>query len=329
MRAGAVERLITRIPDAKRCAAARSFSPHTSPTIRPVCRLYALQATHPTRAACELLTAQNALLEQSEQDTRGLSNPHGWGLASLVGGTARCVRQVKPADESARYREQALALEGSTLLAHIRRATVGDPSHDNTHPFRRDAAFLVHNGHVPAFDAVRPRLRDRLSRRHRETIRGTTDSEHVFALLLQLRDEAPEAPIHVVTRRAVHLLQDWCEAAPADVHVGVSDVPFDDLDSVDDAVLHRTLALNLLWTDGTWLGGARLNRSLWALRRTAAYTCPVCGEDHTDAPEDAPYRATVLASERITDEDWTPVPNGSVFHVADDGRLDHYPLAPD
>jgi glutamine amidotransferase len=291
-----------------------------------MCRLYALQATHPTRAACELLDAQNALIDQSRTDTRGLSNPHGWGLATHTDGTARCIRQVKPASESTTYRERALQSEGTTLLAHVRRATVGAPSHDNTHPFRRGAAFLVHNGHVPAFEHVRPRLLDRLADERRHTIRGTTDSEHVFALLLQLRDEHPDAPIHAVTRRAVHLLQDWCAAAPPDVHTDVSDVPFDDLDTVDDAIIHRTLALNVLWTDGTWLGGARLNRSLWALRRTNAYVCPVCGDDHTDAPADARYRATVLASEPITDEDWTAVPNGSVFHVADDGVLDRYPL---
>jgi len=293
-----------------------------------MCRLYALQATHPTCAACELLDAQNALLDQSEQDTRGLSNPHGWGLASLVDGTIRSVRQVKPADESRKYREQALRLEGTTLLAHIRRATVGDPAHENTHPFRRESAALIHNGHVPAFETVRPRLLDRLSAQHRDRIRGTTDSEHVFALLLQLREEHPDAPIHAVTRRAVQLLQSWCTDAPTDVHTGVSDVPFDDLDTVDDTLIHRTLALNLLWTDGSWLGGARLNRSLWSLRRTRSYVCPICGEDHTDAPASAPYRACVLASERITDEDWTEVPNGSVFHVADDGVLDHYPLNP-
>ena len=291
-----------------------------------MCRLYALQATHPTRAACELLDAQNALLEQSRTDTRGLSNPHGWGLASLTNGTARCIRQVKPASESEAYRRQALQSEGTTLLAHVRRATVGDPSYDNTHPFRRNAAFLIHNGHVPAFDEVRPYLLDRLSDDRRHAIRGTTDSEHVFALLLQLREEAPDAPIHEVTQRGIHLLQNWCDHVPADIHTDVSAVPFDDLDTVADEVIHETLALNLLWTDGTWLGGARLNRSLWSLRRTASYVCPICGDDHTDAPDRDPYRATVLASERITDEDWQQVPNGSVFHVADDGILDHYPL---
>lgn len=291
-----------------------------------MCRLYALQATHPTRAACELLDAQNALLQQSQKDTRGLSNPHGWGLASLTNGTAHCVRQVEPASESPRYREQALQLEGTTLLAHIRRATVGDPAPDNTHPFRHGSAFLIHNGHVPAFEAVRPRLLDRLDHEHRHSIQGSTDSEHVFALLLQLRDETPEAPLHEITRRAIHLLQSWCEAVPLDVHTGVSAVPFDDLDTVADEVIHHTLALNLLWTDGTQLGGARLNRSLWSLRRTASYVCPLCGEDHTDAPPSDPYRATVLASERITNENWREVPNGTVFHVADDGILDQFSL---
>lgn len=291
-----------------------------------MCRLYALQATHPTRAACELLDAQNALLAQSQRDTRGLSNPHGWGMASLTDQTARCVRQVEPANESERYREQSLRLEGTTLLAHIRRATVGTPSPENTHPFQHGSAFLIHNGHVPAFESVRPRLLNRLSDEHRHSIQGTTDSEHVFALLLQLRKEAPDAPIHAVTRRAIHLLQTWCEEAPPEVHTGVSAVPFDDLDTVADAVIHETLALNLLWTDGRWLGGARLNRSLWALRRTESYVCPLCGDDHTTAPESDPYRATIFASERITDEDWQQVPNGSVFHVADDGVLDHYPL---
>lgn len=292
-----------------------------------MCRLYALQATHPTRAACELLDAQNALLNQSQLDTRGLPNPHGWGMASLANDTAHCVRQVKPADESRRYRKQSLRLEGTTLLAHIRRATVGSPSAANTHPFRQGSAFLIHNGHVPAFDAVRPHLLRRLDDDNKHRIEGSTDSEHVFALLLQLRDEAPDAPMHTVTRHAIHLLQQWCEAAPADVHTDVSAVPFDDLDTVADEVIHDTLALNLLWTDGHNLGGARLNRSLWSLRRTASYQCPLCGEDHTDAPDEAPYRATVLASERITDEDWTEVPNGSVFHVGDDGVLDTYALS--
>lgn len=186
---------------------------------------------------------------------------------------------------------------------------------------------MIHNGHVPAFEEVRPRLLDRLSADRRQTIDGSTDSEHVFALLLQLCEEAPEAALHEVTREAIHHLQSWCDDVSAEVHTGVSDVPFDDLDTVDDEIINRTLALNLLWTDGILIGGARFNRSLWTLRRTGFYECPICGGDHTDAPESERYRATALASEPITDENWAEVPNGSVFQVADDGLLSPFSLS--
>ena len=64
--------------------------------------------------------------------------------------------------------------------------------------------------------------------------------------------------------------------------------------------------------------------------RAPASTAPSgCSNDHTSAPapsaatttpppEEADDHTTVFASERITDEDWTEVPNGSVFSTAAD-----------
>lgn len=289
-----------------------------------MCRLYGLQATHPTRPACELLDAQNALIEQSKQDARGLSNPHGWGMGHIADGTTGCFRQVKPATESAEYRETALRTEGTTVLAHVRRATVGDPDHANTHPFRQGPALLIHNGHVPAFDDVRLHLLERLSDERRLAIGGTTDSEHVLALLLQLRDEHPEAPLHDVTRRGVQLIQSWVSDVAEDTTTKPVDAAFDEL-SHDKLI--KVLGLNLLWTDGETLAGSRLNRSLWALKRTSTYACPICGDEHADPQNDDSYRSTTLASERLTDESWAAVPNGSVFSADADAHLHVDPLA--
>jgi len=283
-----------------------------------MCRLYGLQATHPTRSACELLDAQNAMIRQSREDARGLSNPHGWGMGQITNGSTSCFRQVEPASESETYREEALKTEGTTVLAHIRRATVGEPSHANTHPFRHGPALLIHNGHIPAFDAVRPHLLDQLSDERRRFIRGTTDSEHVLALLLQLRDEMPDAPLHEITRDALQRIQSWvaAEAPAAQPH------PTDaDTQSLSHDELEEILALNLLWTDGTSLAGSRLNRTLWALERSTVRACPLCDEEHATAPPDENYRAAVFASERITDEDWTEVPNGTVFSTDTDANL--------
>ena len=283
-----------------------------------MCRLYGLQATHPTRPACELLDAQNAVIEQSRQDARGLSNPHGWGMGHVADGTTSCFRQVEPASESLDYRKEALDTEGTTVLAHVRRATVGDPRHANTHPFRHGPALLIHNGHVPAFDRVKPRLLNRLDEDRRRSVRGTTDSEHVLALLLQLRDEAPEEPLHTITREGVHLVQEWVadEMTTATVHPAEADIS-----ALSHDELETVLGLNLLWTDGNTLGGSRLNRMLWARRRDRVHTCSICGSAHADPPADSSYRSTTLASERLTDEDWTEIPNGSVFQVAPDGTV--------
>lgn len=284
-----------------------------------MCRLYGLQATHPTRSACELIDAQNALIQQSREDARGLSNPHGWGMGQVTNGTTSCYRQVEPASESESYREEALRTEGTTVLAHVRRATVGSPSHANTHPFRHGPALLIHNGHVPAFDDVRPLLLDRLSDNRRRYIQGTTDSEHVLALLLQIRDENPDAPLHGVTRRGIQQVQSWVAAeAPASVETAPVEA---DAQALSHDELVDILALNLLWTDGSALAGARLNRTLWTTERTRVRPCPLCGEDHASPPADGDYRATVLASERITDEDWSAVPNASVFSVPVDATL--------
>lgn len=294
-----------------------------------MCRLYALRATHPTHAACELLDAQNALIHQSRQDGRGLANPDGWGMARMLAGEGRCFRQVTPASQSATYRREALQLHGTLLMAHVRRATVGTPALTNTHPFRHGDAFLIHNGHIPAFDEVRPQLCAALSTERAEAIRGSTDSEHVLALLLQLRADHPDVSMGTITEMAINRLRSWCAAAAAPVNTGVSDVPFDDLTTVPHEVLHGTLALNIIWTDGTTLGGARYNRTLWYRERRAPYLCPICGNPHAEVSRSdaGSYRATVLASERITDEHWRSVPNGSGFSVDGAGKLSHRPLA--
>ena len=70
------------------------------------------------------------------------------------------------------------------MLAHVRAATqglqVGEP---NCHPFRRDRLAFMHNGDIGGFAAIRRPLIEMLSDGSFDAIRGTTDSEHFFALL--------------------------------------------------------------------------------------------------------------------------------------------------
>ncbi|MFB6351555.1 MAG: class II glutamine amidotransferase [Bradymonadaceae bacterium] len=209
-----------------------------------MCRLYGMIATHPTRAECELIDAQNSLIEQAVEDRRGLENPHGWGIGVVRDGGTECARQVEPANSSDDFRQRAIQTEADTLIAHVRRATVGEPLYENTHPFRNGGSFLAHNGHVGRFDDVRPKLLEALPESDRDRIGGTTDSEHFFQLALshyRETDSRTEA-----LRRAAVQLRDWTRAIGGETE----------------------LYLNTLWGDDGLLVGTKLERSLWYVEQS-------------------------------------------------------------
>jgi len=202
------------------------------------------------------------------------------------------------------------------VMAHVRRATVGEPELVNTHPFRHGRALLIHNGHIPSFDKIRPHLLERLDPSRRTMIQGRTDSEHVLSLLLQLRAESPEDALQAVTRNAIRLVQAWAAAEAPDA---VTEATLDDAGALSHDELERVLGLNVIWTDGRILSGVRFNRALWTLQRDHVTTCSICHQKHAHPPDGAAYRSTTLASEPLTDEAWSEVPNGSVFQVQPNG----------
>lgn len=267
-----------------------------------MCRLYGMIATHPTRAECELLDAQNSLIDQAVEDGRGLENPHGWGIGVVSDGVTECARQVEPADSSDDYRERAIQSEAETLVAHVRRATVGEPVYENTHPFRNGSSFLAHNGHVGRFDDVRSKLLQALPEPERDRIGGSTDSEHFFRLALSHARETDSRT--EALRRATVQLRDWTRAIGRGTE----------------------LYLNTLWGDDGILVGTKLERSLWYIQRDEPITCEICDRPHAHPDDGDAYRSLVLASEPITDEPWQRVPEESVFAVDADFSLTTEPL---
>ncbi len=269
-----------------------------------MCRLYGMRATHPTRVECELIVEQNALIRLSVRDERGEANPDGWGIGVAADGAIQCTRQTDPASESPEFRARAVQVNADTVIAHVRRATVGGASEENTHPFCHGRSMLAHNGHIPAFDEVRPRIIKALDADRRDSLRGDTDSEHFFQLLLSQLGE-PSVPAMVAAlRRAITDVQTWTG------ETGAAPEP----------------ALNILWTFGTNLVGSRLRRSLWYVERRAPRLCRVCGASHGDPPPGEDYRSVTVASEPLTDEAWSEVPEGSLFWVEEAMHLRLEPI---
>jgi glutamine amidotransferase len=264
-----------------------------------MCRLYGLRATEPTRIECSLVKAQNALMAQSRRDREGLSHAHGWGVAEHPDGLPFVEKQAWAAYDGEHFEKTAARIYSRAAIAHVRRATVGRPCLENTHPFVHGIWLFAHNGTVPNFERVRERLLPELDELHHNEIQGTTDSEHIFRYLLTLRGRHPERPLIQILRYGIEEIVSWTTDVDPEARV----------------------SLNFLLTDGQSFVGSRLNRTLWYLERDGIVDCEVCGRPHVHHDPGQPYRAVEVASEPITHENWLQVPNGVVFAVDPDMRL--------
>ncbi|PJK27944.1 class II glutamine amidotransferase [Minwuia thermotolerans] len=270
-----------------------------------MCRLYALRANEPTRVECGLVRSQNNLMRQSQGDAEGLAHGHGWGVAEYPDGVPMLERQTWAAFHGEHFAKKAARVYAHTVIAHVRRATVGSPRIENTHPFVFGRYIFAHNGTLPNFEAIRPRLLEHVDPLHHDEIRGDTDSEHVFHYLLTRWAHGPQTDLLETVREGVERIVRWCaELAPG-----------------------KPVGLNIVLGDGERMVGTRLNRTLWYLERDGLVRCDICGQTHVHHKPRSDYRSAEVASEPVTPEEaWRQVPNGTVYAVDPDYKLHFEPL---
>jgi len=270
-----------------------------------MCRLYALRANEPTRVECGLVRSQNNLMLQSEGDAEGLTHGHGWGVADYRDHLPMIEKQAWAAYHGEHFAKSAARIYAHTVVAHVRRATIGAPGMENTHPFSFGRFSFAHNGTVPNFAQIRPLILERTDPLHRAEIRGQTDSEHMFYYLLTRWSRGPQTSLLETLREGLEQIIAWCVAIDPE----------------------RRIGLNVVLSDGEQLVGSRLNRTLWFLERDEIIDCAICGRPHVHHTPKTAYRAVEVASEPLTpDEPWKGVPNGSVYAVDPDYCLHIKPL---
>lgn len=259
-----------------------------------MCRLYTFRSNYPRKIECELIRAENSLLQQSVRDTEGRIHSDGWGLAHYTSVGPHLVRNARAAIDSEEFRWAAAEAYSTNVLAHVRSATVGGRIGPNTHPFHVGNWLLAHNGTIAAFPHIRDRIVSEMTPEFQRLPRGTTDSEHLFHLILSTLQRDPASASRAV-RDSVRMLERWAQAADPNAE----------------------FAVNLVLTNGPLTVVLRYGRSLWLVQRNKVHACQVCaGIIHVDGPPPADYRALAFASEQITsDESWMPVEDGSLFTI--------------
>ena len=119
-------------------------------------------------------------------------NADGFGVAwwSLDGRRVFLFKSTSPAWSDKNLADIAAFVESHVIIGHVRAASKGSiVSFENTHPFKHGRLSFVHNGHIEGFGALRRVFSARLSEEAFASVKGLTDSEHAFALLLtRLRD---------------------------------------------------------------------------------------------------------------------------------------------
>lgn len=113
----------------------------------------------------------------------GLTDTHkdGWGIAFFEGRGVRQFLDHQPsADSQIAELVRSYPIKSTNVVAHIRKATQGEVSLENTHPFMRELWghywIFAHNGNIPNYQ---PSLDGSF------TPVGTTDSERTFCWIMQ------------------------------------------------------------------------------------------------------------------------------------------------
>jgi len=243
-------------------------------------------------------TAQFRLtLHEAPRSLAFLSREHrdGWGIGVYSANTGWSIeRGTLCAHEDLDFHDVAAGSRGEVLVAHVRKRTVGSISIDNTHPFHHGPWVFAHNGTIQDI----PWVRSHTPCENLEMIRGETDSELLFAFLLSRLDRA-------------HLEHGDDDGAEDRALLG----------ALSDLLAHPTLgACTFLLSNGQKLYAHRSGRSLFLLERHPGDVVRVERESmETGAVVEtgwSPARHAILvASEKITDEPWQPLDEGTLLRV--------------
>lgn len=119
----------------------------------------------------------------------------------------------------------ARSLSTDLWLGFIRSATAGSPvNHANTQPFADREILFLHNGFLQDFgERFHPALNADLAPDIAAAIQGSTDSEHLFALLRQLLADDPEMAVESALAEICARVDDWSEGSPALLNFLVSE----------------------------------------------------------------------------------------------------------
>ena len=142
-----------------------------------------------------LLLPEHSLEKQAWQpkelrETKLNADGYGYAWYTESNDNAFVYKQILPIWNDPNLNALSNSMQQPLWMAIVRSATIGlGVSHDNTPPFTHQKWSYMHNGYLLNFDTeFRHKFRNQLEDKYHSLIKGNTDSEYIFALLLQQLD---------------------------------------------------------------------------------------------------------------------------------------------
>lgn len=183
-------------------------------------------------------------------------------------------------------------IESDCFLAYVRSATPGLPVDlINCQPFERENLLFVHNGYIDNFrnTLYRP-IRNELCDATYRSIHGTTDSEHIFALIISQLRLNPEFDLATALAAALIELTKLAQT------------------------YNTFFSANIILSDGDRLVACRYSN------RNVSPTLY-----YLEDPEE--LQGTIVVSEPLFAGNWKSCPDRSIISVSKDFELSIHPLS--
>lgn len=261
-----------------------------------MCRLFGFRSVIPSMVHRSLVDADNALGVQSE------NHPDGWGVAYYVDGAPHVTKSSFTALDDVIFNRVSGVVSSETVVAHVRKATQGELSVLNTHPFQYGRWVFAHNGDIPDLDEVRAALLAEIAPTLRRFVLGDTDSELVFFMFLtELQRQGPLSrnrgvdEVMIALKSTVKRVREICDTPQRE----------------------KKALLTIITTNGSTLvathGGKELYCSTYKTRCADRDTCPSLAPE-CEAPTQTGFvNHFILSSE--------PLGGENVWHELEEGDL--------
>ena len=273
-----------------------------------MCRFVAYLG-HDILMAEVLVKPSNSIIRQSlhARESHSPTNGDGFGLGwytPAISEEPALFTSTSPAWNDRNLLHLTAKIKSNCFFAHVRAASTGGVNPYNCHPFILGRWMLMHNGSIADFIPVKRHLRHLLDDDIYNWIKGETDSEHFFALLIQLAQGRDLSQAHVVAdtrREAINVVNEL----------------------VKKHSKHQTSYFNFCFTDGKRLLATRYCSNKNTTPETLHYFSGPTFAPHRQLQNrdlQDKHQSVLIASEKLTKfhTEWNDVPANHMLIVDED-----------